>query len=83
MRALSERQVAVVCTADIQPIGVTDVAASVVTDVAATIAWTTSEAADTQVEFGPTVAYGASTPLDSHVAWAHAAQLTGLQPGTH
>jgi hypothetical protein len=38
--------------------------------------------ADGQVEFGPTLAYGESTPLDSRAEWRHDMQLTGLAPGT-
>src|SRR5205085_10116563 len=37
------------------------VAASGVTASAATIGWTTNEASDSQVDYGPTTAYGSST----------------------
>ena len=34
------------------------------TSTSATINWVTNEASDTQVEFGPTTAYGGSSPLN-------------------
>jgi hypothetical protein len=48
----------------------------------ARVSWTTDMLADGQVEFGPTLAYGESTPLDSRAEWRHDMQLTGLAPGT-
>jgi hypothetical protein len=45
------------------------------------VSWTTSVLADAQVEFGPTPAYGASTPVDRTPDWHHTMQLTGLVPG--
>jgi hypothetical protein len=47
----------------------------------ARVTWSTDVLADSQVEFGPTTAYGFSTPLDSRLTWQHDAQLTGLSPG--
>jgi hypothetical protein len=48
----------------------------------ATIAWTTNMPADTQVEYGPTVAYGSSTVLNPSLLVSHAQILSGLTPGT-
>jgi hypothetical protein len=48
----------------------------------ARVTWTTDILADGQVEFGPTLAYGVSTPLDNRADWRHDMQLTGLMPGT-
>ena len=48
----------------------------------ARVNWTTDVLADSQVDFGPTVGYGSSTPIDPRVGWSHEAQLTGLAPGT-
>ncbi len=48
----------------------------------ATLTWTTDEPADTQVEYGPTAAYGQSSILDSSLVTHHSAQLTGLTMGT-
>jgi Bacterial Ig domain/Purple acid Phosphatase, N-terminal domain/Fibronectin type III domain len=46
------------------------------------VTWLTNVAADSQVEYGPTSAYGLSTPLDSQLELRHDLQLTGLTPGT-
>jgi hypothetical protein len=47
----------------------------------ARVTWLTDVLADAQVEFGPTVGYGSSTPIDPRIGWLHEAQLTGLVPG--
>jgi hypothetical protein len=44
----------------------------------ARITWTTDIPADGQVEYGPTPAYGLSSPVDSELALRHDLQLTGL-----
>jgi hypothetical protein len=48
----------------------------------ARVTWTTDVLSDAQVEFGPTLSYSSSTPVDSRIGWSHEAQLTGLAPGT-
>ncbi len=48
----------------------------------ARITWRTDMLSDAQVEFGPTLGYGSSTPVDPRFDWSHEAQLTGLAPGT-
>jgi hypothetical protein len=48
---------------------------------AATIAWTTNEVADTQVEYGLTTGYGA-TATNSMLVANHSLGLNGLTPGT-
>jgi phosphodiesterase/alkaline phosphatase D-like protein len=48
----------------------------------ARVTWRTDALADGQVEFGPTLAYGASTPIDTRADWRHDMQLTGLLPAT-
>jgi phosphodiesterase/alkaline phosphatase D-like protein len=53
-----------------------------VTASSARVTWTTDVLADGQVEFGPTLAHGVSTPVDSRADWRHDMQLTGLLPGT-
>jgi hypothetical protein len=45
------------------------------------ITWSTDVLADGQVEFGPTTAYGSTTPTNSRLDWSHETQLTGLAPG--
>ncbi|MBI3804681.1 MAG: fibronectin type III domain-containing protein [Nitrospirae bacterium] len=49
---------------------------------AATISWTTNEAADSQVQFGTTAAYGASTARDGALTTGHSQNLTGLSAST-
>jgi|CXWL01.1.fsa_nt_gi hypothetical protein len=48
----------------------------------ATISWTTNENADTMVDYGPTSAYGASTPLNATLSTGHSAVLGGLAAAT-
>jgi hypothetical protein len=47
----------------------------------ARVTWMTDRLADAQVEYGPTTAYGITTPVDARLAWRHEMQLTGLAPG--
>ena len=61
---------------------VTGTTASAVTSSGASIAWTTNEPSDTQVEYGVTTAYGNSTTLNSSLVTAHTVTLSGLTPGT-
>jgi type VI protein secretion system component Hcp len=67
---------------DTTPPDISGVTASAITASSATILWTTSEAADSQVEYGPTTAYGSATAILSNAATSHARQLTGLAAGT-
>ena len=60
------------------PPAIASVAPSDVTDASATIVWTTSENADSQVEFGPTSAYGSRTPLDTALVTSHSETLSGI-----
>ena len=52
------------------------------TSTSATINWVTNEASDTQVEFGPTTAYGGSSPLNGALSTNHSVALTDLQAST-
>jgi hypothetical protein len=61
---------------------ISNVAASNITSSSATISWTTSQTASTQVEYGPTAAYGSSTPLDSALVSSHVQTITGLAGST-
>ena len=84
-RPLSATEVTQLYTAipgDLTPPVITAVAASAVTTSSATIAWTTDEASTTQVEYGPTTAYGSLTTLDATLATSHAQSLTGLTANT-
>jgi hypothetical protein len=67
---------------DTTPPVVSAVAANGITPSGATVTWTTNEAASTQVEYGTTTAYGASTTLNTTLLTAHSAALTGLQAAT-
>ncbi|MBI3299878.1 MAG: fibronectin type III domain-containing protein [Elusimicrobia bacterium] len=58
------------------------VAASAIGQNSATIAWTTNEPSDTQVEYGPTSSYGSASPLAAALTTAHSAALSGLSAGT-
>src|SRR5207244_3234657 len=49
----------------------------------ATVVWTTDEPADSQVEYGPTTAYGTTTTLDPSRTTSHAVPISGLTPGTY
>lgn len=46
------------------------------------ITWSTNEAADTQLDYGTSTSYGATTPLDSAQVTAHSVALSGLSAGT-
>ena len=48
----------------------------------AAIVWTTSKASDSQVEYGTTASYGASTAVNSSLVFSHFQELTGLAAGT-
>lgn len=57
-------------------------AASGITSAAATITWTTDEASDSQVEYGTTTGYGASTTLNTSLVTSHSQGLSGLTANT-
>jgi hypothetical protein len=64
--------------ADTRAPSITAVAAGTPSSSGTTITWTTDEAADTQVEYGPTTAYGSTTPLDTAKVTSHSATISGL-----
>jgi hypothetical protein len=45
------------------------------------VTWATDVVSDAQVEYGPTTAYGLSTPVDGQMENRHDLQLNGLAPG--
>ncbi len=47
-----------------------------------TIAWTTNEASDAQIDYGTTSGYGLQTTLDISLGLAHVVAFAGLMPGT-
>ena len=63
------------------PPTITGVGANNITGTSATINWTTSQPATSQVQYGPTTSYGSSTPVDSSLVTTHSQNLTGLTPG--
>jgi hypothetical protein len=67
---------------DIKPPVISGVAVSHLGGISAKINWKTDEAADSQVEYGLTTGYGASSKLDPRQVTTHAIALTGLQPNT-
>lgn len=68
--------------ADTTPPAISGVGASSITSSSATIAWTTNEASDSQVEYGTTTSYGASSALNSSMVTSHSQSLGGLAAGT-
>ncbi len=61
---------------------ISNVASGNLSPTTATIKWQTDQPSDSQVEFGPTAAYGQSSPRNTARVTAHAVILTGLTPGT-
>src|SRR5437868_11765674 len=53
-----------------------------ITGSGATITWTTTEAATSQVEYGTTTNYGTTTTLDTTLGTSHTVTLAGLADGT-
>jgi hypothetical protein len=69
-------------TLSVTPPTISAVSAGGITQTSANIAWTTNRPADTQVEFGPTTAYGMLSPLNASAMTAHSVALASLSPGT-
>ncbi len=67
---------------DTTPPSLSNIAASNISAGGATVTWATNEAADSQVEYGLTAAYGSSTALDSVLAVNHSVNLAGLSAST-
>jgi Domain of unknown function (DUF4082)/Purple acid Phosphatase, N-terminal domain len=64
------------------PPTITNVGTSSITDTTALISWTTNEAANSQVNYGTTTAYGSSTALDSNSVTSHSETVSGLTANT-
>jgi hypothetical protein len=58
------------------------VTTSAITTSGFTVTWTTDIASNSQVEYGPTAAYGSSTTLDTAMVTSHSVNVTGLTAGT-
>ena len=68
--------------ADTAPPVISAVSSSGITTTAALITWTTDEPSYSQVEYGATTTYGASTTLNANLATSHARTLSGMTPNT-
>ncbi|POZ49864.1 fibronectin type III domain-containing protein [Methylovulum psychrotolerans] len=69
-------------TPDTTPPVLGNIAPNSVSTNQATLAWTTNEPADSQVEYGATTAYGQSSSLDSNLTLNHSVNITGLLANT-
>ncbi len=67
---------------DETPPVISNVVSSNITSTGASISWNTDEAADSQVEFGVSTAYGNLTAHDPNLVTAHNQQLSDLSPNT-
>lgn len=67
---------------DTTPPVISAITSSSVTQTSATITWTTDEASDSQVEYGPTTSYGSSTTLNNTDVTTHSVNVSGLTAGT-
>ncbi|MBX4190093.1 DUF4038 domain-containing protein [Candidatus Parcubacteria bacterium] len=69
-------------TGDSTPPVISGISVASITSGAATIIWNTDEPSDTQVDYGPTTAYGYTTPLNQDRATTHSQELRKLVYGT-
>jgi glucose/arabinose dehydrogenase len=67
---------------DVTPPVISGISAGSISSSSATIAWTTNEASDSQVEYGLTTAYGSSTALNTALVTSHSQTLNGLTGNT-
>ena len=67
---------------DTTPPVLSSITSGSITPSGAVITWSTNEPSDTQVEYGTTTAYGASTALVSTLVTAHSQNLSGLTSST-
>ena len=64
------------------PTTISLVSAGSITNGSAQISWTTNNPASSQVEYGPTAAYGTTTTLDPALVTSHTQQVSGLASST-
>lgn len=67
---------------DSTPPTISSVSAGSISQTSATVTWTTNEAADSQVKYGPTASYGSTTTLNASKVTSHSVGLTGLTAST-
>jgi hypothetical protein len=60
---------------------ISNVISGSITASSVTITWTTDQNSDSQVAYGLTTSYGATTPIDSTQVTSHSVTLTGLTAG--
>jgi hypothetical protein len=68
-------------TPDTTPPTIGSIVISGQTGTEATVTWITNEAADSQIEYGTTTAYGGMTTLETSLKTVHAQVITGLTMG--
>ncbi len=61
---------------------ISNITTTSVTSTGVTVTWTTNEAATSQVEYGTSTSYGASTTLNASLGTSHSVALTGLAGAT-
>src|SRR5467141_2927702 len=61
---------------------ITNVQTGSVTTASSQVIWTTNIPANSSVDYGTTIAYGNSTPVDSAMVTSHQVTLSGLAAGT-
>src|SRR6185295_17111678 len=67
---------------DTTPPVLSNLVTSSITAAGAVLTWATDEASDSQIEFGPTTAYGSTSALNVALVTAHTTGLSGLTDGT-
>jgi chitodextrinase len=75
-------QCSAVPPSDVTAPAISAVAAGSLASSQAVIGWSTNENADSQVEYGPTVAYGSATTLNPAMITSHSQGLSNLFPST-
>jgi hypothetical protein len=74
--------VPVAAPTDSTPAVLSAVSAGSLTSSGATVTWTSNEPSDSQVEYGPSTAYGSTSPVNATLVLGHSVALTGLQSAT-
>lgn len=67
---------------DTTPPTISNVSVGTTTQNSAPVSWTTNEAADSQVKYGPTTSYGSTTTLNATLVTNHSVTVTGLTAST-
>lgn len=78
----SEAKIVKLGTPDTTAPTISNVQTNTITSTSAAVSWVTDESADTQIEYGPTIAYGSSTTLNGTLFTDHAQTISGLTADT-